>query len=119
MVDYAVDIITTEFEIFLLNYRFLKTVFRNNNLHFKPSLIHESVVTWAHTLGGFTTKQLAAVMYHNEQTQRDWYNFTAVSKNNAATVAKVRIRRNTIPFFLNRPLLSRMTTSTKRSHGLV
>ena len=45
-------------------------------------------------------------------TKRDWYNFTAVS-NNAATVAKVRIGRNTTQFFLNMSLLSTMTTSTK------
>ena len=77
------------------------------------------MLTWAHTLGGFTIKQLAAVMYHNEQTQRDWYNFTAVSNNNEATAPKVTIGRNTIQFFLNRSILSRMTTSPKRSLGLV
>ena len=94
-------------------------MFSNDNLHFKPMLIRQSVLTWTHTLGGFTIKQLAAVMYHNEQTQRDWYNFTAVSNNNEATVPKVTIGRNTIQFFLNRSLLSRMTTSPKRSLGFV
>ena len=86
-------------------------MFSNVNLHFKPTLIRLSVLTWAHTLGGFTIKQLAAVMYHNEQTQRDWYNSTAVSK--------VTIGRNIIQFFLNRSILSRMTTSPKRSLGFV
>ena len=85
-------------------------MFSNDNLHSKPTLIRLSVLTWAHTLGGFTIKQLAAVMYHNEQTQRDWYNSTAVSK--------VRIGRNIIQFFL-RSILSRMTTSPKRSLGFV
>ena len=61
--------------------RFWKLVFGNENRHFKPTLVRQTIVTWVHETGGVSKKALAALLYHSPETQDAWYNFGLVKRN--------------------------------------